>query len=68
MLSGRFDKPLKRLMEYFFVSLTHDLSRGLLNNQLNKIIVSPVRLWHNSFLSTKNEIKHNNFPFNTLTY
>ena len=40
-LSDRFDKPLKRLMKYFFVSLTHDLSRGLLNNQLNNLTVSP---------------------------
>jgi hypothetical protein len=40
-LTDRFDKPLKRLMKHFIVSLTHDLSRGLLNNQLNNLTVSP---------------------------
>ncbi len=41
-LTGRFDKPLKRLKKHFFVSVTHDLSRGLLNNRLKNLTVSTV--------------------------
>jgi len=42
MLTGGFDKPLKRLKIHLFVSVTHDLSRGLLNNRLNNLTVSTV--------------------------
>ncbi len=54
-LTGRFDKPLKRLKKNLFVSVAHDLSRGLLNNQLDNLTISPEGMPSaNGFLITKN--------------
>ena len=53
-LTYRSDKPLKRLEKCLFISLTHDLSRGLMNNQLNNLTISPEGMPSaNGFLTAK---------------
>jgi len=53
-VKSHFDKPLKRLGNNFFISLTHDLSRGLLNSQLYNLTVSPEEMpLANGLLATK---------------